>query len=505
MARMLRTNVLANYAGQGWVALMAIAFVPFYSRELGIEAFGLVGLMLSLQAMSLLLDLGLGGVMNRELARRAVTPGAGATMRTLVRTLEWFIWPSAAFIAIAVTALAPWLAADWLHLSHLSATETTHAIILIGVAVALQWPASFYTNGLSGLERQPTANAINAAFATIRSVGAAYILAVVSSSISAFMAWYAVTGAAQSATSAILLWKALPAGPVGFRTTELRDARKFAGGLFLITSTAMMLTQLDRVILSALRPLEEVGYFTLAVTVAAALGRVVQPIFNAVYPRFSRLIAAGDSTQLSGLYHSTTQYLVVVIAAFGCFLVAFAEPVVFMWTGNAVDAHVVAMPLAILVVGSALNGLMNLPYALQLAHGWTSLTAALNAVALAIAIPVGILVIEASGLTGAAYLWLATNGFYVLVGLPLMHRRLLPGQLARWYRADLLPPLVSAAATAFLLRMALPIIHRDATSLVLLALAGGVIALVAVASAPIVRDQSIRWLRGLFRGRHGPA
>jgi O-antigen/teichoic acid export membrane protein len=505
MARMLRTNVLANYVGQGWVALMAIAFVPFYSRALGIEAFGLVGLMLSFQAMSLLLDLGLGGVMNRELARRAVTPGASESMRSLVRTLEWFIWPSAALIAVAIAALAPWLAADWLHPRQLSTNETSRAIVLIGAAVALQWPASFYTNGLSGLEQQTTANAISATFATLRSVGAAYILAAVSPSIVTFMIWYALTGAAQSIASALLLWKALPPGPVRFRKTELRDARKFAGGLFLITGTAVMLTQLDRVILSATRPLEEVGYFTLAITVAAALGRVVQPIFNAVYPRFSRLVAAGATADLSALYHSATQYLVVVVAAFGCFLVAFAGPVVFLWTGNAVDARVVALPLAILVAGSALNGLMNLPYALQLAHGWTSLTAGLNVVALAIAIPIGIVVIKAYGLTGAASLWLATNGFYVLVGLPLMHRRLLPGQLVRWYRTDLLPPVTAAAAAAFLLRQALPAVQRDIQSLVLLALAGGVISMAAAASAPMVRSQLIKRIRTLLRRRGDPA
>jgi len=114
-------------------------------------------------------------------------------------------------------------------------------------------------------------------------------------------------------------------------------------------------------------------------------------------------------------------------------------------------------------------------------------------------------VIKVYGLTGAACLWLATNGFYILIGLPLMHRRLLPGQLVRWYRTDLLPPVITAAATAFLLRQALPAAQRDIQGLLLLALSGSLIALVAGASAPIVRSESIKRIKFLFRRRRGPA
>lgn len=499
MATRLKTNVLANYLGQGWVALMAIVFVPYYSRALGMEAFGLVGLMLSLQAMTLLLDLGLGGVMNRELARRSVTDGVAGSMRALVRTLEYFIWPSSVVIALAIAGAGPWLAGSWLHPQAISAEETRRAICMMAVAIALQWPAAFYTNGLSGLERQPTANAINATFATLRAVGAAMVLAFVSPSILAFMAWYALVGGAQSATSAILLWRALPPGPARFRLEELRAARRFAGGLFLITGTAIVLMQLDRIILSATRPLSEVGYFTLALTVAAALGRAVQPIFNAVYPRFSRLVATGDERTLTTLYHECSQYLVVMVAALGGFLIAFAEPVVRLWTGDAATAAMVAPPLAILVAGSVINSLLNLPYALQLANGWTSLTGLLNSAAVVIMIPVGIVVIGHFGLAGAASLWLATNVFTLTLGLPVMHRRLLRGELGPWYLRDVLPPMAAAAATGALVHHVLPDPPGAIARALWLACAGGAMMTAAILASPATRAATL----SVLRPRHG--
>ena len=81
----------------------------------------------------------------------------------------------------------------------------------------------------------------------------------------------------------------------------------------MIGLLALSVSQLDRLVLTSLRPLEEMGYYTLALSVAAGLGRMVQPMFNALYPRFSRLVAQHDEAGLRELYHLSSQYLAVVI------------------------------------------------------------------------------------------------------------------------------------------------------------------------------------------------
>jgi O-antigen/teichoic acid export membrane protein len=75
----LRRNVAANYLGQGWTALMGLAFIPVYIRYLGIEAWGLVGFMAIMQAWLALLDMGLAPTLGREMARFY----AGYTVRNL--------------------------------------------------------------------------------------------------------------------------------------------------------------------------------------------------------------------------------------------------------------------------------------------------------------------------------------------------------------------------------------------------------------------------------------
>lgn len=471
----LRFNILSNYAGQLWMAIIAIAFLPLYIRILGMEAFGFVGLMLSFQSILQLFDFGIGGAANRELSRRAHDPSLASGSRDLVRTSEIIIWTLPLVAALLIWACSGPIASHWLHLRTMAPDEGSRAIAIMGVAIALLWPSTFYANCLSGLERQPALNVLNAGFATLRYAGVVPILSWVSPTIEAFLWWHAFVGAAQSLAMAMVVWRALP-GAGGertrFRMAELRDSRGFAGGLFGIGLLALSVTQLDRLVLTGLRPLEEMGQYTLALSVASGLGRMVQPMFNALYPRFSRLVARGDTATLRALYHLSSQHLAVIVAAVAAVLIVFARDVLFLWTGDAVAAAKVALPMAILVAGTALNGLLNIPYALQLAHGWTRLAMALNAVSLALGIPYCLWAVAAYGTTGAAGMWLLANLASVLVGIPLMHRKLLQGEMLAWFTRDNLPPLLASIAATIGLSTMFPPLSRTLSGVTSLAFIG---------------------------------
>lgn len=483
----LRRNILANYLGQIWMAAMAVIFLPQYLHILGVEAFGLVGLMLSFQAILQLFDFGIGGATNRELARRAHNPALGGGSRDLVRTSEVVIWLLAAVIAVLMWFASSLLANHWLHLRSIEPGQAGTAIAIMGVAIALLWPSTFYANCLSGLERQPQLNAILAVFATLRYAGVLPVLWALPS-IEAFLFWHALVGAAQSLVTAWMVWRYLPPGqrPARFTREAWQGSRRFAGGLFAIGVLALGVSQVDRLVLTSLRPLEEMGYYTLALSVAAGLGRMVQPMFNALYPRFSRQVAQHDSAGLLELYHLSSQYLAVVIASVAAVLVVFAHDLLFLWTGDADLATKVAPALKLLVVGSALNGLMNIPYALQLAHGWTRLAAGLNAASLAVGIPLCLWAVSRYGMVGAALPWLLANLVSVVVGILWMHRRLLPGQAWRWYLQDNLPPLLAGVGMALALHALLPTLTRSLAGLAWLALAGGATLLAcALAASPV--------------------
>lgn len=495
----LRVNILSNYAGQLWMAAMGVAFLPVYTRILGMEAFGLVGLMLSFQSISQLFDFGIGGATNRELSRRAHDPELADGARDLVRSSEIVIWLLAVAVGIAIWTCSGLMADHWLHLRSLERGATRHAITIMGVTIALLWPSAFYANCLSGLERQPALNVINALFATLRYAGVLPILWS-DPSLAAFLWWYALVGAAQSLTTAIMVWRALPYGhrPAQWSAIELRDSSRFAGGLFTIGLLAMGVSQLDRLSIASLRPLAELGYYTLAISIAAGLGRMVLPMFNALFPRLSRLVVKGDEDGVRGLYHLSNQCLAVVVAAIALILMVFSRDVLFLWTGSQVVAANVAMPMAILVAGSALNGLMNIPYALQLANGWTRLATGMNATSLLLGIPFCLWVVPRYGITGAACLWLLANLASVVAGIPLMHRRLLRGEMARWYLHDVLPPFLAATVAAMTLKLLLPPLPRTIPGIAMLALASFATLILSALASKSIRSISLAWLTRRF-------
>ena len=84
----LRKNVLANYLGQGWRAIMSLAFVPLYIKYIGVEAYGLIGIFVMLQAWLGLLDIGMKPTLVREMARFSGGGYDAQSVWDLLRSIE---------------------------------------------------------------------------------------------------------------------------------------------------------------------------------------------------------------------------------------------------------------------------------------------------------------------------------------------------------------------------------------------------------------------------------
>ena len=489
----VRLNTAANLSARVWTALVHLAFVPLYVRYLGIEAYGLIGVFTSLLALFALLDLGLSTTLNRELARISADTGAATRARDLLRTLEVIYWPVALLIGIGVALAAPFVAHDWVRVDKLELATVQTAVILMGLTIGLQWPASLYSGGLMGLQRQVLLGGINAGVATLRAVGAVLVLAYYDATIEAFFYWQAAASAVQTIATGAALWLRLPPSGVAsrFRRNILTEIWRLAAGMAAISALGVVLTQLDKVILVKLLPLAEFGYYSLAWTVATGLYFLIGPLFTALFPRFTQLAAQQDDAGLRRLYHEGCQWMSVILLPVAVVIALFSTELMRLWTGDAVLAERSHVLLSLLIVGTALNGLMSLPSALQLAYGWTSLGIASNLVAVATLVPLIFVLTSRFGATGGAAAWVILNGAYVLITLPLMHRRILRGEQWRWYGIDVALPLVAALGAAGACKMLFELLRLQTLQrpglLVFLAATGLFTAMAASAAAPIVR------------------
>ncbi len=441
---------MANFGGNAWAALISLAFIPLYIRFMGIESYGLVGFYATLQGSITMLDMGLSTTLNRELATRSLQKDKAQETRDLVHTLELGYWAMAVLIGLTVLSLAPFFAHHWVQAGQLSTATVQEAITLMGLVITFQWPLSFYSGGLMGLQRQVLLNGINALMATLRGIGAVLILWLVSPTVQAFFIWQLVISVFHTLAVMVFLWRSLPTtgSPGRIQVQLLRRIWRFAAGMTGTSIMGTILRQMDKIILSKLLTLEMFGYYTLAGTVAATLYRFIGPVSSGLFPRLSQLVVIDDQEGIKQLYHRGCQLMSVLILPAAIVVALFSRELLLLWTQNPTIARQTYLLLSLLVVGTALNGLNSLPYALQLAHGWTKLAFYSNVIAVILLVPLIFMLTTRFGVVGAASVWVILNSGYVLITIQIMHRRLLPDEKWHWYVRDVGLPLIVAILTA---------------------------------------------------------
>lgn len=484
-----KLELVASFAGTGWTGVVQLACIPAYIKLIGIESYGLIGFYLVMQAMIQVLDLGLSPTMNREMARYSVQPEKAAEARDLVRTLEISYWLIGLLIGAGILTAAPWLAVHWIRASALPIRNVTQAVKLMGILAVFQWPVSFYQGGLMGLRQQVQLNALKVGAATANNVGAVLILWCVSPTIQAFLIWQVGVNALLVTALAISLWRGLPSSDraARFDLAVARNVRRFAAGMTGIAVVSLVLTQADKLLVSKLFSLRMFGYYALAWSVANGPLIMAGCVFNVAFPRMSALVSAGDKNVISQSYHRGSQLMAVLILPIAAVLWLFPFEILHLWTGNSETAAGAARVLSVLMVGSAINALLYLPYTLQLAYGWTKLPLLAGLISISILVPLMFPMTKHFGLVGAASIWAILNVLNLLIAVPIMHRRLLPRETWKYF-SDIGLPMFGTIITVTIGRLVFIKLESPLATLAVLAGLWLASLAVAVLVAPHIRD-----------------
>lgn len=487
----LKRNLVANYASQGWRALMMLAFVPVYIRYMGIEAYGLIGIFTVLQAWLALLDFGFRPMLVREMARFTAGAHTGHEIRDLLRSVEWILGLVAILVTAGIALAAEWLATHWLNATSLSTDTVATAFCIMGALCGLRLLENIYVSALVGLQKQVLEGSLGAALATVRAGGAVAVLAWIAPTADAFFLWQGVVSVLSVALFSYAVYRSLPAADARaqFSTRLLRDVWTFGSGMLAITFLALLLTQVDKVLLSRLLPLQDFGYYALAGAVASVLYLFVGPIATAFYPRFTEFVTRGDAASLQTTYHQAAQLNSVMLGSTAAMLIVFGESVLTLWMGKSLVPDSLPPLLSVLLLGTFFNGLMFIPYHLQLAYGWTSLTIAINSIAVLLLVPTLFVVIPRYGAIGAAWLWTGLNASYLIFSIYCMHRRLLRADKRRWYVVDVGVPASVAFGTALACRSALPDDAGSAAMVLGIAASAGLVLAATTIATPLGRSR----------------
>jgi len=453
----LKANIVANYIGQIWSAVMQMACVPIYVNYLGIESYGLVGFYAIFQYAMILLDAGMTPVLNREMALYRAGTHSIKTMRDLLCTFQIVSCVVAVLIVAVLIAIAPWIASNWVKPVSLSSDSVALAISIMGIMAALRFLEGLYRGAILGFSDQVWLSYMTVIISTLRSVGGIAVLAYVSPTISAFFIWQVVISIISLLFLVTRVYKALPSPQYKgfFRFKVMAEKWTFMRGVLITSLLSILLSNADKVLLSKQVSLKEFGLYTLAGTLSGAIMLLANPLTQSFYPKLIEH-AGSDRYLLSKYYHQLTKLIVMSVIPFALLMIFFGETIFFAWTGShdhAVEVSAILVPLSI---GTAILAIMTAPYYLQLSVGLTSFAAKINIVAFIIQLPLLLVFINRFGSLGAAWVWVALNIYYLSISVPIMHKFILEKELYRWYLDSLIKPVTIALVAVIILKVVIP-------------------------------------------------
>lgn len=448
----LKHNVAANFISQAFVVLMMFALVPLYIRSLGLEAYGLIGLFVALQAWATVIDLGLSHTLKLEMARYSAGGTRSDDLRGLLVAVQWLYGGIGLVIAVLIWLAAPYFAQHWFQVSGLSSDVVQTSLQLLGLNLVLRWASQVYRSAIQGLQRQVWLAVFTVATTALRTVGTVWLLVWGGAGVVDFFLWQVAMTALELVWLLARLRSWMPparaAALTAPRLAPLRRVWRFAGAVFVTNLCAAFMTQIDKLILSRALPLEEFGFYAFAFTLGTAVAVFATPIFQAVMPRLTVDIASGDVNRPIATYRKASQTMAVIVLPLAAVMICHAPALIFTWSDDRLLAERSAALAAVFVAAYALNSLVHVPAALALSHGWSGWAMVSNLLACILVVPGVFIGLAYLGAIGAALANLGLNVLYFVVAVWFLHRRYLVRQWRAWFFLDSLVPMAVAFGLA---------------------------------------------------------
>jgi O-antigen/teichoic acid export membrane protein len=447
----VRKNIVFNYGGQLYTTLIGILVLPLFLEYVGAEAYGLIGFYTLIQAWMTLLDLGMTPTLGREVARLRDAPKESERLVTIVNSLELVFLGIASLFAVSLILGRGWISNSWLNVETLPLSTVQTAVAIIGLTVAIRWVSSLSRSGINAFEHQVWLNVFEVVVNTLRFPVALLLMVYLGGDVLAYFYFQLLIVLLEVIILRTKLRRLMPSvSAPRFCWPELRRIAPFAIGIGYTAAIWVLLSQLDKLVLSKTLTLSEYGYFTLVATISSGVIMFSGPVSKAILPRMTALFAQGHRGEMILLYRRSTKLIVVLVAPIALTIAFLPYDVLYAWTGNESAAHWGQKILSLYVLGAALLTISAFQYYLQYVHGNVRYHVIYNTISLIINVPLIIFSALKFGPIGVAWAWFGFRLLSLLIWVPFIHRKFAPGLHKKWIIEDVLTPLVSAAIIVFI-------------------------------------------------------
>lgn len=347
------------YASKSGGVIVGVFILPWYQRLLGPEAFGVVALILSLQAFLLMLDLGTSTLVGRDVAASKSARGHLITWRAAVSLLH-----------VAYTGLL--VVAFFVNLFF----GTPLAPLRVVLCLILFWSLTVQNVGQSALlaKRQYS---ITGSVQVVGVLGRAAItvaaLTYVSANLETFLFIQALTAVVQMMVTSWFCRQALDMENLPIDISVLRarigEFARRGTPLVLFGLSGAAVLQLDKVIISLfISPAALAPYFLASALCLTPISVLAGPVNQYFFPGIIESINSLDSKRALKRLQKLISGIFVAVTVPSAILWLGREWIINIWLHQQPIASEVVRYVEILLPGIALGAFGYVPYNILIAH-----------------------------------------------------------------------------------------------------------------------------------------
>src|SRR6266702_1305474 len=331
--RHIARNVLFNWLST--IANMAVGFffAPFILHRLGDIAYGVWVLAISVMAYLGLLDLGMQSSVLRFVSK-GHTKGDHRGASDAISAALWVRLQISALILILSGGLAAAFP-SFFKIPVQLASDTSKAILLIGLTTAITMSTGVVGGVLSALNRYDLQNYVALMQTAVRVIGVVAVLETGHGIVAIALCELAATlpGSLLLILIARRLYPELQIRLKKPKKETLRALWSYSSYAFLTTIAVQLVYQTDNLVVGAFVSASAVTYYAIANSLCRYGSQVVSSIAGTFVPAASTYEAAGDTAGLLRLYKNGTRATILVSLPLLITFIARGHTFIGLWMG----------------------------------------------------------------------------------------------------------------------------------------------------------------------------
>lgn len=429
----LKINVVANYTGVLLTTFMTFFVVPFYLDWLGPESYGLVGVATLLQSWIMLISAGLAPVAGRMAATAKAGGESWDKAVRFFRTVDWYIAIIGAIVFLFVYLFKNWFTTNWLKVKDLDFDTVALCVLLLCLMCIVRLATSVTRGIVINLEAQVWQNIHLVVFSTLRFAASLPIVYYYREPTYLFI-WWCLVAVLEYFS---IQYKVIKLSPVKMPflvidNTLIKEHGKMAATLGFTSLVWVLITQLDKVVLSGVLPLEEYGYYSVATLLSGGILILCQPISQAFQPRITAQYAVSGIQGVNDTFIQCSFLTILFILPVAVMFFYFPKEILFVWTGDYKVGDSANQVLMGYSLGNTFVALTGLLYLLQVAIGHVKYHFYGNVLFALVLTPLVPLAALYYGANGAAWLWALVNAILFFAWSSFVLNKLSPTITFNW-------------------------------------------------------------------------